>query len=101
MSAMGEGFCRMRGNVVGRNQDDHVKNIAFLMDQEGAWSRSPAFDVTFAYNPTGLWTARPQMTFNGRTHGFTRAHFRACAQFAGLKRGGETDILAEVAAACE
>jgi serine/threonine-protein kinase HipA len=31
-------------NVVARNQDDHVKNIAFLMDKSGTWLLSPAFD---------------------------------------------------------
>jgi serine/threonine-protein kinase HipA len=87
--------------VVARNQDDHVKNIALLMDKSGSWSLSPAFDVTFAYNPTGLWTARHQMTINGRTDGFTLADFHACAQVAGLRRGRDGEILAEVIAAVE
>jgi serine/threonine protein kinase HipA of HipAB toxin-antitoxin module len=47
-------------NIVARNQDDHVKNIAFLMDRSGQWSLSPAFDVAYAYNPSGDWTARHQ-----------------------------------------
>jgi serine/threonine-protein kinase HipA len=38
-------------NIVARNQDDHVKNIAFLMDKDGHWSLAPAFDVTYSYNP--------------------------------------------------
>ncbi len=40
-------------NVVARNQDGHVKNIAFLMDKAGNWSLSPAYDVTYSFNPTG------------------------------------------------
>jgi len=68
-------FRRMLFNVVARNQDDHVKNIAFLMNKGGAWSLSPAFDVTYAYNPTGIWTARHQMTINGKADGFTLADF--------------------------
>ncbi|MBY0270848.1 MAG: HipA domain-containing protein [Burkholderiales bacterium] len=48
-----------------RNQDDHVKNIAFLMDPQGRWSLAPAFDMTYSYNPAGLWTATHQMTMNG------------------------------------
>jgi serine/threonine-protein kinase HipA len=83
-------------NVVARNQDDHVKNIAFLMDKAGAWSLSPAFDVTYAYNPAGLWTSRHQMSINGRTDEFTREDFAAVAQVAGLKRGRSAAILAEV-----
>lgn len=27
----------MTFNIVTRNQDDHVKNIAFLMDKAGRW----------------------------------------------------------------
>jgi serine/threonine-protein kinase HipA len=99
MRSIEQQFRRMLFNVVARNQDDHVKNIAFLMDKSGAWSLSPAFDVTYAYNPTGLWTARHQMTINGKADGFTRADFRACARLAGLKRGRDEEILAEVGSA--
>jgi serine/threonine-protein kinase HipA len=96
MRAREQQFRRMIFNVVARNQDDHVKNIAFLMDKAGAWSLSPAFDVTYAYNPTGLWTSRHQMTVNGKTDDFTREDFRAVAQVAGLKRGRPEAILTEV-----
>jgi serine/threonine-protein kinase HipA len=89
-------FRRMLFNVVARNQDDHVKSIAFLMDKAGAWALSPAFDVTYAYNPTGLWTSRHQMTINGITDDFTREDFDAVAQVAGLKRGRPETILSEV-----
>jgi serine/threonine-protein kinase HipA len=96
MHAREQQFRRMIFNVIGRNQDDHVKNIAFLMDKTGAWSLSPAFDVTYAYNPTGLWTSRHQMTINGKSNDFTREDFEAVAQVAGLKRGKHEDILIEV-----
>jgi serine/threonine-protein kinase HipA len=96
MRAREQQFRRMIFNVAARNQDDHVKNIAFLMDKAGAWSLSPAFDVTYAYNPTGLWTNRHQMTINGKTDDFAREDFNAVAQVAGLKRGRPEAILAEV-----
>ena len=57
MAAVEEQFRRMAFNIIARNQDDHVKNIAFLMDKAGRWSLAPAFDVTYSYNPTGDWTA--------------------------------------------
>jgi len=60
-------FRRMAFNVVARNQDDHTKNIAFLMDRHGSWLLSPAFDVMYAHNPGGNWTNRHQMTINGKT----------------------------------
>jgi serine/threonine-protein kinase HipA len=96
MRAREQQLRRMMFNVVARNQDDHVKNIAFLMDKAGVWSLSPAFDVTYAYNPAGLWTSRHQMTINGKTDDFTREDFKAVAQVAGLKRGRHEAILGEV-----
>jgi serine/threonine-protein kinase HipA len=96
MSAREQQFRRMIFNVVARNQDDHVKNIAFLMDKAGSWSLSPAFDVSYAYNPAGLWTSRHQMTINGKTDDFIREDFKAVAQSAGLKRGSSEAILTDV-----
>lgn len=94
-----EQFRRMVFNIVARNQDDHVKNIAFLMDKSGRWSLSPAFDVTYSYNPAGDWTATHQMTLHGKRDGFTRADLEACAKTALLKRGRAAAILEEVRAA--
>ena len=99
MSALEQQLRRMIFNVVARNQDDHVKNVAFLMNLRGAWSLAPAFDVTYAYNPQGRWTRSHQMTVNGKQEGFTLEDFRACAATAGLKRGRAETILDEVRAA--
>lgn len=65
-------FRRMVFNVVARNQDDHTKNIAFLMDQSGQWHLSPAFDMIYAYNPSGDWTSRHQMSINGKRDDFMK-----------------------------
>jgi serine/threonine-protein kinase HipA len=99
MASVEEQFRRMAFNIVARNQDDHVKNIAFLMDREGSWSLSPAFDLTYSFNPGGAWTATHQMTMNGKREGFTRGDFDACAKSAGMKRGRSGAILDEVIAA--
>ncbi len=99
MAAVEEQFRRMVFNLVGRNQDDHVKNIAFLMDKSGHWSLAPAFDVTYSYNPAGSWTDRHQMTMNGKRDEFTLADFRACARAAMMKRGRAESIVEEVRAA--
>jgi serine/threonine-protein kinase HipA len=98
MAAVEEQFRRMVFNIVARNQDDHVKNIAFLMDKSGQWSLSPAFDVTYSYNPVGSWTASHQMTLNGKRDAFTLDDFRACAQVASMKRGRAETIIREVQA---
>ncbi|HVU05030.1 MAG TPA: type II toxin-antitoxin system HipA family toxin [Polyangiaceae bacterium] len=89
-------FRRMLFNVVARNQDDHVKNIAFLMDKAGRWRLSPAFDVTYAYDPSGTWTSTHQMTLNGKRDGFSREDFVACGKVASLKRGRAIAMLEEV-----
>ena len=99
MAAVEEQFRRMVFNIVARNQDDHVKNIAFLMNQQGEWSLAPAFDVTYSYNPSGSWTATHQMTVNGKRDGFASDDFEACAKSAMMKRGRAATILAEVQAA--
>ena len=98
-AAVEEQFRRMVFNIIARNQDDHVKNIAFLMDKTGRWSLAPAFDVIYSYNPDGDWTARHQMTMNGKHDGFTLADFRTCAKSALMKRGRAEAIVEEVRAA--
>ena len=96
MAAVEQQFRRMTFNIIARNQDDHVKNIAFLMDKAGQWSLAPAFDVIYSHNPVGDWTATHQMTMNGKRDGFTLADFRACAKSALMKRGRAEAIVAEV-----
>jgi serine/threonine-protein kinase HipA len=87
-------FRRTVFNIVARNQDDHTKNIAFLMNPDGEWSMSPAFDVTYAYNPDGDWTNRHQMTLNGKREGFTREDLLTVASEMSIKKA--KDIIEEV-----
>ncbi len=99
MDAIEEQFRRMVFNIIGRNQDDHVKNIAFLMNKRGEWSLSPAFDVTYSFNPSGLWTSTHQMSINGKRDNFILDDFKACAKTASMKRGRAATIVNEVTAA--
>ncbi|MEE8724486.1 MAG: type II toxin-antitoxin system HipA family toxin [Bifidobacterium crudilactis] len=57
---------RMVFNIAATNNDDHAKNVSFLADRLGNWRLSPAYDVTFAFNPTGEWTNEHQMSVNGK-----------------------------------
>jgi len=98
MQAIEQQFRRMAFNIVARNQDDHVKNIAFLMNKPGEWSLSPAFDMTYSFNPAGAWTASHQMTMNGKRDNFTLDDFNACAKKASMKRGRAAKIVSEVQA---
>jgi serine/threonine-protein kinase HipA len=71
-SAATEMFRRMVFNVVVRNQDDHTKNISFLMEENGKWRLSPAYDMGYAYNPNGGWTSSHQMSINGKFDDISR-----------------------------
>lgn len=73
--ALEQQFRRAVFNVIARNQDDHTKNIAFLMNKSGEWSLSPAFDLTFSYNPKGAWTNSHQMQINGKRDNFNLQDF--------------------------
>ncbi len=83
---MDQQVLRVIFNVVGRNCDDHVKNIAFLMNRRGEWRLSPAFDISYAWNPSGEWTSRHQMSVNGKRDGFEREDLIAFANAADIKK---------------
>jgi len=96
MDDIEEQFRRMAFNIIARNQDDHVKNIGFLMNKSGGWSLSPAFDMTYSYNPSGAWTKNHQMSINGKRDLFDIEDFKACAKLTSMKRGRAQVILEEV-----
>ena len=84
-----EMFRRIVFNVVVRNQDDHTKNISFLMDPSGQWRLSPAYDMGFAYNPKGAWTATHQMSINGKFDNITREDLLSLANANNIKNASE------------
>lgn len=96
MDSIEEQYRRMVFNVVARNQDDHVKNISFLMNKVGQWSLSPAYDMTYSFNPNGVWTGTHQMTLNGKREGFDLTDFRACAKNASMKKTKVDEVIEQV-----
>jgi serine/threonine-protein kinase HipA len=73
-------FRRMVLNVLAANHDDHTKNHSFtLSDAQAQWQLSPAYDVTYAYNPQGEWTYQHLMSVNGRFRGISTDDFLAVA----------------------
>lgn len=96
MDTIEEQFRRMVFNVMARNHDDHAKNFAFVMDQQGHWSLSPAYDLTYSYDPTGRWTAQHQTSLKGKRSDFTLEDFRAFGATASMKRGRAEEIVEEV-----
>lgn len=89
-----EMFRRMVFNVVMRNQDDHTKNISFLMDEGGKWRLSPAYDVGYAYNPNGGWTATHQMSINEKFDDIMRKDLLECAAKNNIK--GAVEIIDQI-----
>jgi serine/threonine-protein kinase HipA len=96
-----EQFRRTVFNLVTRNQDDHTKNIAFLMDKRGAWRLSPAYDVTYAHNPAGEWTGSHQMSVNGRRDGFVLDDLLAFAEYCSIRTRQAKAVIREVEEAVE
>ncbi|UCE88945.1 MAG: type II toxin-antitoxin system HipA family toxin [Pseudomonadota bacterium] len=90
-------YRRMLFNVLARNQDDHTKNIAFLMGPDGRWRLSPAFDVIYSHNPHGRWTNQHQMSISGKRDHFTVHDLLAVGDAISIPR--PTALVDEVAAA--
>ena len=84
-----EMFRRMVFNVVARNQDDHTKNISFLMGKNGVWRLSPAYDISWSYNPGGLWTSQHQMSINNKWTDITMGDLLTVASTMNIKRSRE------------
>ena len=82
----------MMFNVLAHNRDDHPKQFSFLMDREGRWRLSPAYDLTFSYGPGG----EHSMDIAGEGRCVEREHLLSAAQGAGLSRRKARVILAEV-----
>ena len=96
MAVVEEQYRRTVFNLVARNQDDHVKNISFLMNRAGEWRLSPAYDVTYAYNPRGPWTGQHQMSLAGKRRGFEREDLLRFAETSGLKKARAARIIEKV-----
>ncbi len=94
-----EQYRRLLFNVIARNQDDHTKNISFLMDADGKWKLSPAYDVIYSHNPAGQWTSQHQMSVNGKRDGFSREDLVAVGESIGLRK--PESVIDEVLSAVE
>jgi len=89
-----EMYRRMVFNVVARNQDDHTKNTSFIMNRRGEWSLSPAYDVSWAHNPSGEWTSKHQLSIGNKWDDFTHADLVDFANRCDINR--PADIIKQV-----
>lgn len=91
-----EFYRRMVFNCLAVNQDDHVKNISFIMDRTGKWKLSPAYDITFSYNPTNKWLRAHQMAVNGKTAQINMVDLLTAGGKMGIKEKRCRDIISQV-----
>ena len=96
--ALEETFRRAAFNIIAVNQDDHVKNLSFLMDEQGRWELAPAYDLTYAQG--GGFTRRHQMSFAGKFDEFTFADLLRNGEQFGLRGGGRA-VLEQIGSALE
>lgn len=89
-------FRRMVFNVLAFNNDDHVKNFTFLMDKKGKWSLSPAYDLSFSYNPRNYWLKEHQMLINGKSKEITNDDLIQSGIIMGLSKNKCSDILSDI-----
>lgn len=89
-------YRRMVFNCIAVNQDDHVKNISFLMDRSGKWRLSPAYDMTFSYNVMNKWLSAHQMTVNGKKSGIDLDDLLMTGTKMGLRKKKCVDIISQV-----
>lgn len=74
-----------------------MAHLDFKQIQGQPWTLAPAYDVTFAHNPTGKWTHQHQMSVNGKFTDITRADLLLDAERFGVRRPEK--LLGDVAAA--
>lgn len=82
-------------NVLSHNRDDHSKNFSFLMDQQGNWTVSPAYDLTFSSGSAGEHSTM----IMGEGKSPTKAHLLKLAGTVGVKQDKALEIIHQVLAA--
>ncbi|HET7228878.1 MAG TPA: type II toxin-antitoxin system HipA family toxin [Longimicrobium sp.] len=92
-TALVEAFRRMVFNVLAHNRDDHSRNFAFLMEPDGGWHHTPAYDLTFSTGIHGEHT----MAVAGEGVQPTRRHFSELAAQMAIPRGELNAIVDQVA----
>lgn len=90
---------RMVFNIIARNHDDHAKNFAFILENEG-WSLAPAYDLAYSYKPGSKWVNSHWMSLNGKRDGFTRADFYSLEKLSPLFGKSKIDSIVDETIEC-
>ena len=79
-------FARMVFNVMANNTDDHNKNFSFLLEKNGKWRISPAYDITFIFNTNGTGpNLERRLSLGGKTADITKSDLLEFARQNGIK----------------
>jgi len=89
-----EAYRRMVFNVIGKNCDDHIKNFSFLMNAQGEWSLSPAYDLLYSFGPVTY--GEHKMSINGKNSEITVNDLAQCGYSVGLEKGFMKNTIAEI-----
>jgi serine/threonine-protein kinase HipA len=79
-------YRRMLLNVMGRNCDDHTKNFAFIMNENGEWKLSPAYDVCHAYRPASPWVSKQSLSVHGKRENISKDDLLVVAKLLSIKK---------------
>jgi serine/threonine-protein kinase HipA len=83
-------YRRLVFNIIARNQDDHTKNTSFLLAENESWKLSPAYDITYSFNPiVGRNTNKHQMSVNGKREHIGRNDLIKIADEINIKKPSE------------
>ena len=78
-------FTQMVFNVAASNRDDHTKNFSFMMDKLGQWSLTPAYDLTYPFDPYQSFYTPHQISINGKNMEINRKDLETVAKKVGVR----------------
>jgi serine/threonine-protein kinase HipA len=82
-------FRRMVFNLLAFNCDDHAKNFAFRLREGGEWELSPAYDISWSFDPTSPWVNQHALSINGKRKNITVDDMLQIAKSIRVKNGKE------------
>ena len=92
-------FKQMVFNVASCNMDDHMKNVGFTMQRNGEWQLSPAYDLTYPFDPYLPSMMFHKMTINGKTKDVSRDDVLTVARLVGIRNAkGVVDEICDAVA---
>ena len=80
-------YRRMVFNILANNTDDHHKNFTFVMNHQGTWRLSPAYDMTYIFDTGGYLPNKEHcLMIGGKLQDITRDDAIQFARESGIRR---------------